>query len=800
MAVPAPQQSESMPERPVTISVIVDVEEEFDWNAPFSPANVSVSALAALPRAQRIFDRHGIVPAYLMTYPVVTSPLGRDVIRPILEAGRCEIGAHLHPWVTPPIEEAFSAGNSYPSNLPAELEDRKIGSLVKEIDQRFANRPRIYKAGRYGLDLARAATLVKHGFQVDASVMPYASYADHDSGPDFFGLPDEPFWLNLRRRLLAVPTTQSLIGPARKLLAPSSQRWLFGQASRAAKLPSLLSRLGLLERVRLSPEGTTLAEMKRLVDWRVRHGARSLCLSFHSPSLAPGFTPYAKTEEEVEELLSRLDGILAHVTQKLGAVPVSVLDGHAAENARLDAQEEDAAREVRFSGTTGRPTRILLVAGFFPPRAPMGAVRTAKLAEHWRAAGADVRVLAIDTEGPAPSADPPHGHAHYVAVKEPGTLVTSSIRAIRRLAPSRKNGGSGAAGAEGVPTQDDGLDSIKTFYRQVVGYPDRYRQWIRAATRTALSWAPDWKPDIIYCSSPPHSGQVAAARLSKALGVPWISELRDLWAGNPYDERHPWVRPFYDSLAQRTLSRASGVVVVSTLSAAYVQAMTGRPPVVSYNGYDPADFEGLEQVEPFDPQRLTIIHAGVIYAGRRDPSPLLEAIASLGAGAADIRALFFHDANGEVAALAARHGLGGSVEIRPSVPRREILRLERQVDVLLECRWLDRAGDGVIPGKLFEYIGARRPILSLGSPTAEAAEIIRDNGFGLVSNDPAEIADRLRSWLEEKRRQGGRLPDLGGRAHEGFSRAAQFRLVDAAILHQLKASLNIDIVQKVSNL
>jgi glycosyltransferase involved in cell wall biosynthesis len=113
------------------------------------------------------------------------------------------------------------------------------------------------------------------------------------------------------------------------------------------------------------------------------------------------------------------------------------------------------------------------------------------------------------------------------------------------------------------------------------------------------------------------------------------------------------------------------------------------------------------------------------------------------------------------------------------------LRLERQVDVLLECRWLDRAGDGVIPGKLFEYIGARRPILSLGSPTAEAAEIIRDNGFGLVSNDPAEIADRLRSWLEEKRRQGGRLPDLHGRKHEAFGRAAQFRRVDALIREAL---------------
>ena len=73
--------------------------------------------------------------------------------------------------------------------------------------------------------------------------------------------------------------------------------------------------------------------------------------------------------------------------------------------------------------------------------------------------------------------------------------------------------------------------------------------------------------------------------------------------------------------------------------------------------------------------------------------------------------------------------------------------------------WIDPAGDGVIPGKLFEYIGARRPILSLGSLSGEAAAIVRDNRLGLASNDPEEIKAMLVACLAAKARL-GRLPDL----------------------------------------
>ena len=431
------------------------------------------------------------------------------------------------------------------------------------------------------------------------------------------------------------------------------------------------------------------------------------------------------------------------------------------------------------------PLRILFISGFVPPHAPMGAVRTGKLAAHWRAQGHDVRTIAVSPPGAA--VDPAaHPWLYYIPYEEPGRWVTRLKAALNPAAPPAAPGnGAEAASAAPDATRIRNL-GLTDLYRQIVQFPDRHRAWIGEAVRLATSWQDTWKPDLIYSSGPPHSGQVIAARLSSRFGIPWIAEMRDLWIDDPYLDRHPWLKPFHDWFARTVSSRAQGFVVVTEEARhGLKQAFPEKPVVLSYNGYDPADFEGMDVVDPLDPQRLTIVHAGIIYLGRRDPTPLFEAIKSLGADAAKIRCLFYSDANGAVAALARKMKLEGSVEIRDAVPRTQILRVEREVDILLECRWMDPRGDGVIPGKLFEYIGARRPILSLGSLTGEAAAIVRDNGLGLASNDPETIKAMLVEALAVKA-QAGRLPDRPA-GDDKFRRETQFRKIDTLMRELLHA-------------
>ena len=84
------------------------------------------------------------------------------------------------------------------------------------------------------------------------------------------------------------------------------------------RLPAIASRLRLLERLRLTPEGYTLAEMKRLTRALLRRGQRSFVLSLHSPSVVPGNTPYVRRKEDLAQLLQRLSGFLVFFRDELG--------------------------------------------------------------------------------------------------------------------------------------------------------------------------------------------------------------------------------------------------------------------------------------------------------------------------------------------------------------------------------------------------------------------------------------------------------------------------------------------------
>lgn len=425
--------------------------------------------------------------------------------------------------------------------------------------------------------------------------------------------------------------------------------------------------------------------------------------------------------------------------------------------------------------------RILLVSGFFPPYSPLGAVRAPALVSHWLREGHEVRVVAIENPavtGMLASPLPPE-HVAYVPFTPPGRVIEGLVAALRR----RRDGGGteSAARPSPVPDRPPRLAALRNFYRQAVQFPDRYRTWVRPAVDAGLRLAKDWQPDLIYSSSPPHSGHIVARRLASRLRVPWIAELRDTWANNPYsDAPRPieWAQTIY---ANATLRHASAAVLLTRTAEAETRAALSCPTVVSYNGFLEEDFAGLEAPAPLDPERLTILHAGVIYAGRRDPVALFQALAILGPRRHGIRVKFYHDLMDAVARRAERLGVLDCVELCAPVPRKEILAIERAADVLLLCRWADPRDDGVIPGKLFEYIGARRPILAVGSTTGEAAEIVRAGPFGLVSNAPMEIAEQLMAWMEAKRAAGGRLPDLPEAPTRRYLREAQFRRIDPLI-------------------
>jgi hypothetical protein len=227
----------------------------------------------------------------------------------------CDIGAQLHTWVTPPIGEEICVRNTFQCNLSPALERAKIAHLTAIVRENFGVAPLLFKAGRHGFGRRTPATLAELGYTIDNSVLPYVDFSP--DGPDYTGAPMQPFWLDPEKRVLEVPTSVALVGLLRDLNEMTAQS-LLGRKAAAMKIPAVLSRLGLLERIRLTPEGIQLSEAKRLTVSQLQRGQRLFVLCYHSSSLLPGGTPYVRNAGDRAQFLRWLEEYLAFFFGVLG--------------------------------------------------------------------------------------------------------------------------------------------------------------------------------------------------------------------------------------------------------------------------------------------------------------------------------------------------------------------------------------------------------------------------------------------------------------------------------------------------
>jgi len=302
---------------PPLLIVSLDTEED-NWNR--SRTDVTVKNVRELPRVARLFDRLGVRPTYFTTYQVAIDPSSAEVMRDVGDESRGEIGAHLHPWNTPPLTEQFLPRNSMTKNLPADLQLAKIRTLTTTLQRAFRRKPLAFRAGRYGIGPDTIAALVACGYRIDSSVSPFVSLEAVDDGPTFVGAPIRAYRLAPHRdvrepalngegRIVEMPLSHGFNrGPfpvwdrVRRTLEAPPLRWL--------RLPGVASRLGLGRRLSLSPECHSAADMLTLSARLLEHGVRQLHMSWHTPSLTPGLSPFVRTAADVDRLYATIEAYL----------------------------------------------------------------------------------------------------------------------------------------------------------------------------------------------------------------------------------------------------------------------------------------------------------------------------------------------------------------------------------------------------------------------------------------------------------------------------------------------------------
>jgi hypothetical protein len=298
-------------------SVSVDTEEEFAWGSDFSRTGHGTASVPALRDGQAFFRAAGVTPLYYVDLPVIESDEAIDIFRECLADHSADFGIHLHPWVTPPFDEVVSTHNSYAGNLPEAVERAKLRHVRDRMIERLGVHPIAYRAGRYGIGPNSFRILAEEGFRWDSSVRSLYDYRD-DGGPDFRWKGHHPFRTGPDNAILEVPLTSVFIGRA---------GWCGRQVyNRLRQLPSFRSafaKFGLIERVTLTPEGIPVDKACEAIDVALDVGIRLLSMSFHSPSLAMGHTPYVRSQDDLKTFYRWFDQVFDHCAKR-GVTPATV--------------------------------------------------------------------------------------------------------------------------------------------------------------------------------------------------------------------------------------------------------------------------------------------------------------------------------------------------------------------------------------------------------------------------------------------------------------------------------------------
>jgi hypothetical protein len=303
----------------VRIVVTVDTEADGQWDhgRPLATANV-----AAWPPFQELCRRHDVRPTYLITSEIAEDREAAAFLRPLAAAGEIEVGAHLHPWTTPPYAEAPGLRHNdrvhaFPCHLEPDLLLAKLETLTAQVARVAGDLPTSYRAGRFGLDAVGAYILAGLGYEVDSSVTPFVTWAaragcpGRGGGPDFRRHDAYPFRVvgTAAPGLVEVPVTIMPTYAITRRMPWLREHW-------HARRPHLGRRpLRFFPRpqplwLRPWPD-YLLGDLQALVVQAERAHLPCAVFMFHSSELLAGASPYRPTQEDVDVLLRLLDGLFA---------------------------------------------------------------------------------------------------------------------------------------------------------------------------------------------------------------------------------------------------------------------------------------------------------------------------------------------------------------------------------------------------------------------------------------------------------------------------------------------------------
>ncbi len=396
------------------------------------------------------------------------------------------------------------------------------------------------------------------------------------------------------------------------------------------------------------------------------------------------------------------------------------------------------------TAATRRVKRVLLITYNWPPRAGVGMTRPWKWASFLPRHGWEVVVLTPEGAPCQIACDPDLGNLPGVEV------LPVPFRTWRRQRSSAP-----PVGHEPAPrrTGQAPVAAWKKVAHEILAMPDDLWPWYGPAVAAARRRLAQGDIHAIVSTSPPETVHLIARRLQQDFRLPWVADLRDLWSLDHFRARPPWKLAILRAWERRILSRADGLTTVSAdWLAAEGNLLRPGPAhqLVIPNGFDP---EAVAAVAPTAFAPFTVLYSGKLHGRHQDPRPLLEAVALLHTRhqltASQFQVVFYlYGADQpDLAGMAADMGISHLIRLEAPVGPQTILAHQAGAHVLLLVTWQGQNQKGWFSAKVYDYLGAGRPILCQGDPDEAVCRMVTETGAGYAATAPEDLARRLDGWF-----------------------------------------------------
>jgi len=307
----------------------------------------------------------------------------------------------------------------------------------------------------------------------------------------------------------------------------------------------------------------------------------------------------------------------------------------------------------------------------------------------------------------------------------------------------------------GISSRKSLIDSILTVGGAIINYPDSEKGWKPFAVSEGGRLLQEENVDAIMSSSTPVTSHLIARELKARYKIPWVADFRDPWSQNHNYYYGPLRRVIDRRLELKTLAVADVMVTVSQPWAEQLETLhKGKSIHTVTHGFDP---EEVNDPPAKLTAKFTITYTGTVY-NKYDPSKLFVAIRDIiSDGTLDpdeIEVRFYGTKTAWLDKEIEQYGLSSTVKQYGLVSRKVAFDKQRESQLLLILKWEDSQERGSYSGKIFQYLGAKRPILATGGSEDVVSELLEETGAGVSAPTVESVKGTLKELYGEYKLQG----------------------------------------------